>query len=92
MRIARANPFWMAKKAQNFVGRLARSTLRNVQPNQPDRMSETTIQTQPMQPSDHQTQNIESLSTRLSHARNPLTSMSAFHPVLPLAFYRLKGR
>jgi hypothetical protein len=74
----------MAKKAQNFVGWLARSTLRKVQPNQPDRMSEITIQTQPKQANDHQTQNIESVSTRLSHALSLLTSMSAFHPKLPL--------
>jgi hypothetical protein len=81
MRIAIADPFWMAKKVQNFVGWIARSTLRNVQPNQPDRMSEITIQTQPIQASDHKTQNTESLSTRLSHASYPLTSMTAFHPL-----------
>src|SRR3954467_5412268 len=93
MRIASANPFWIAKKAQNFVGWLALSTLRNVQPNQPDRMSETTIQNQQIQASDHQIQNIESLSTRLSHAHpcsrqcllSTQTCRGSFRPIADIA-------
>ena len=78
----------MAKMAQNFVGWLARSTLRNVQPNQPNRMSDTTIQTEPKQASDHQTQNIETVSTRSSHALDLLTSMPRFPPIADISHVR----